>query len=138
MNHLYSMTEAHQAEKDELTQHITIIYEVEKIATAISKLKSKKIALDKQRQKNMEALRAIRDTKQSDDIDNDTMWIDCCGTMVKMQIDTAEKFLQQQQIRIEKDITTATADLKRLVKDLQLLAPSKGIDPASLNLLLKD
>lgn len=82
--------------KNELAEHIEIIYEAEKIATAISRLKSKNIALDKQRQKNMEALRAISNQRNSDDIDNDSMWIDCSGTMIKLTLDCAQVYLKQR------------------------------------------
>lgn len=114
------------------------LFEVEKISTTISKVKSKRIVLDSRRQKNREALRSLQYLKHSDEIDTDFMYIEMSGTMVKLELEVAEKFLQQQQNEIESQLIIASKELKQLVSDLQLVAPSRGIDPKELELILKD
>jgi adenosyl cobinamide kinase/adenosyl cobinamide phosphate guanylyltransferase len=118
--------------------HMSVLYEVEKLSTSISKIKSKKIVLDSRRQKNREALRSIQTLRNSDDIDNDTVMIDMSGTMVRLTLDIAEKYLSEQQEQIEKNLILATKELKQLVADLQLVAPSRGVDPKDLELILAD
>jgi adenosyl cobinamide kinase/adenosyl cobinamide phosphate guanylyltransferase len=117
---------------------MSVLYEVEKLSTSISKIKSKKIVLDSRRQKNREALRSIQTLRNSDDIDNDTVMIDMSGTMVRLTLDIAEKYLSEQQEQIEKNLILATKELKQLVADLQLVAPSRGVDPKDLELILAD
>lgn len=121
-----------------LQEHFNTLFEVEKLSTTISKVKSKKIVLDARRQKNREALRALADLRKTDDIDNDFMLVDMSGTMVKLTLDVAEKYLSQQQTHIESQLLIATKELKQLVADLQLVAPSKGVDPKELELILRD
>lgn len=121
-----------------LSEHMSVLFEVEKISTTISKVKSKRIVLDTRRQRNREALRACATLRESDDIDSDSMLIDMSGTMVKLPLDTAEQFLKDQQRDLDAQTALATTELKRLIADLQLVAPSRGIDPKELELLLKD
>jgi hypothetical protein len=127
-----------QTETEQLQQHMSVLFEVEKLSTTISKVKSKRIVLDNRRQKNREALRACADMKQSEDIDNDSMYIDMSGTMVKLPLEVAEKFLTDQQREIDSLIILTTKELKQLISDLQLVAPSRGIDPKELEMLLRD
>lgn len=130
----------------DLDQHINIVYEVEKLAMKISKLKSQNIALDRQRQQNVEALRAITTARASESLDSDTIWISPCitssvrgngATLLNIDLDVAEAHLKQEQHKIEERIVVATQEMKQLVQDLQLIAPSKGVDPKELAMLLK-
>ena len=127
-----------QAEADFYSEKIfEVIKQMELLAEDILADKQKMVELDKRRQKNREAWRALKKSDRNESAATRT-WCVHGSSFVRTDIRVAVAAISAEQSEIETELEVVRKRMKRTMQELSLLEGRKGIESFDLKPLNRD
>ena len=93
--------------------------EIEEAAEEVLSEKQEIVDLDRKRNQNREAIRALSNESEKKDKSEQKCWLAMGNTFFKLPQNKAETLLQQDQVRLDSEINRLRSDLKVKVNNLR-------------------